>query len=237
MANELTINPPSPAATPMELLRVAMTSGANVDQLERLMLMQERWQAGEAKKAFDAAMADFKSHPPRINKNRHVKFGNTEYKHATLDHVVDVVTDALSRVGIAHKWAVKQSDAEIAVTCILTHQMGHSEATTLSAKADASGSKNSIQAIGSTVTYLQRYTLLAATGLAAADSDNDGASFVSSLPLDDHARYLEQIETAPTLEALQRAFAAAYTAAKAAKDNGAMAQFSKAKDTRKGELQ
>jgi hypothetical protein len=34
----------------MELLRVAMTSGANVDQLESLMLMQESWQAGEAKK-------------------------------------------------------------------------------------------------------------------------------------------------------------------------------------------
>ena len=36
-----------------------------------------------------------------------------------------------------------------------------------------SGSKNSIQAVGSTVTYLQRYTLLAVTGLAAKGQDSD----------------------------------------------------------------
>ena len=46
---------------------------------------------------------------------------------------------------------------------------------TLSASADNSGSKNSIQAIGSTVTYLQRYTLLAITGLATEDMDDDGS--------------------------------------------------------------
>lgn len=42
------------------------------------------------------------------------------------------------------------------------------------ASPDNSGSKNAIQAVGSTVTYLQRYTLLAATGLAAAGQDDDG---------------------------------------------------------------
>ena len=33
-----------------------------------------------------------------------------------------------------------------------------------------------IQAIGSTVTYLERYTLLAVTGLAVAGTDTDGTS-------------------------------------------------------------
>ena len=32
----------------------------------------------------------------------------------------------------------------IAVTCVLTHEMGHSEETTLEALPDTSGSKNSI---------------------------------------------------------------------------------------------
>ena len=52
--------------------------------------------------------------------------------------------------------------------------MGHSESTTLEAAADQSGGKNAIQAIGSTVTYLERYTLLALTGLATHE-DDDGA--------------------------------------------------------------
>src|SRR5690606_5500273 len=37
---------------------------------------------------------------------------------------------------------------------------------------DSSGSKNAIQAIGSTLTYLQRYTLIQALGLAASDDDD-----------------------------------------------------------------
>jgi hypothetical protein len=51
---------------------------------------------------------------------------------------------------------------------------GHHEETTLSSSPDDSGGKNSIQAIGSAVTYLQRYTLLALTGLATREQDNDG---------------------------------------------------------------
>jgi hypothetical protein len=62
----------------------------------------------------------------------------------------------------------------ISVTCILTGH-GHEEENTLSGPADASGSKNAIQAIGSTLTYLQRYTLVQALGLAAS-SDDDGVA-------------------------------------------------------------
>ena len=62
------------------------------------------------------------------------------------------------------------------VTCKITHVKGHSEETTLSAPSDTSGSKNAIQAIGSTITYLERYTLLALTGLATSEMDDDGKS-------------------------------------------------------------
>lgn len=50
------------------------------------------------------------------------------------------------------------------------------------APSDLSGNKNAIQAIGSTTTYLMRYTLIAAFGLTTADEDNDGATN-SDLPL------------------------------------------------------
>ena len=140
--------------TPLGLLQMAVQQKANVDQLTKLFELQERWQASQACQAYNAAMAKFKH-------------------HATLDHVTEAIIQTLSAVGISHRWKVSQSP-EIAVTCVLTHEMGHSEETTLKALPDTSGSKNSIQAIGSTVTYLERYTLLAATGMAAAGTDNDG---------------------------------------------------------------
>ncbi len=60
--------------------------------------------------------------------------------------------------------------------CTITHELGHSESTSLTANPDISGSKNAIQAIGSTISYLERYTVLALTGLATKDMDDDGVS-------------------------------------------------------------
>jgi hypothetical protein len=163
--------------TPMEMLAVAVTRGATIDELAKLMDLQERWEKNEARKKFVEAMNAFKTNPPSITKNKTVTYGSgdraTSYSHATLDHVCEAVTKGLSEHGISHRWKVDQDKDSIKVTCILTHDMGHSEETTLYGSPDTSGSKNSIQAIGSTVTYLERYTLLAATGLAAANQDND----------------------------------------------------------------
>jgi len=80
----------------------------------------------------------------------------------------------MSKHGLSASWHTKQDNGAVSVTCTITHLMGHKESVTLSAPPDNSGSKNNIQAIGSTVTYLQRYTLFAITGIAAADQDDDG---------------------------------------------------------------
>jgi hypothetical protein len=218
----------------MDILQIAIAKGTNIDQMERLMAMQERWEATQATKAFNAAMARFKANPPQIRKNKDVSFGTTKYSHATLDHVTEQITQALSAVGISHTWAVEQGEKEIAVSCILTHEMGHSERTTLRALPDTSGSKNSIQAIGSAVTYLQRYTLLAATGMAAG-VDDDGATSGPQMPPDDLAYHREQIEAATNMTDLQKVFAAAYKAAKASGDENAQKSLTKLYEEKKRE--
>ena len=220
--------------TPMQMLQIAVQQGANIEMLSKLMDLQERFETNEARKAYQAAMARFKENPPEVNKNRHVKFGTTEYDHATLDHATTEITKALSAVGIAHRWEVKQTDKAIEVTCVLTHEMGHSERTSLAAPADTTGSKNSIQAIGSTVSYLERYTLFAATGLAAKGTDDDGQS-AEQLP--EFGDFMEIIRAAATLGELQGAFKEAYKKATEAKNDAAMKAFIAAKDARKKELQ
>lgn len=166
--------PPPVAATPMMLLQIAMEQGADIDKLSKLMELQERWEKGEARKAFVHAMGIFKQNPPQIVKDKQVAFGQTKYKHAELDQVSSVLGASLARVGISHRWEIAQSDTRITVRCILTHELGHAESVELSAAADTSGQKNSIQAIASTVSYLERYTLLAATGTATGEADDDG---------------------------------------------------------------
>jgi len=195
--------------TPADLLKIAVTQNLDIDKLTALMDLQMRWEANEARKAFVLAMNEFKANPPTITKNRHVSFGTgdraTGYNHATLDHVCEAVCKSLSAHGISHRWKTEQTEGKISVTCVLTHQMGHSESTTLSGGADTSGSKNAIQAIGSTVTYLQRYTLLAATGLAAENTDNDAVTLTDEL-----AERLEWIANCRNLAELKRIYDDAY---------------------------
>lgn len=171
---------PAPANfTPMTLVSLALQQGADLDRLERLMAMQERHEANEARKAFHEALAAFKANPPQILKDKLVSFegqkGKTEYKHATLGSVAAAVGASLAAFGLSHRWTVEQLDGGmIRVTCLLSHALGHTESVSLQATADDSGGKNKVQAIGSTVTYLERYTLLAATGVAAMEQDMDG---------------------------------------------------------------
>lgn len=166
-------NLPASPVTPMQMLQMAVEQGADLDKLQKLMDLQERWEANEARKAYVVAMSAFKKDPPEIFKNKHVAYNQVDYHHATLDHITNVISLAMSPHGLSFRWDVDQGES-IKVSCVVTHEQGHSERVTLGATADKSGSKNDIQAIGSTITYLQRYTLLAATGLAAKGMDDDG---------------------------------------------------------------
>lgn len=161
--------------SPAEMIKTAVAGGANLEHLEKLLTLQERYEANEARKAYHVAMADFKANPPKIDKDKTVKYKDVKYNHASLANVVEKITIELSKHGLSASWRTQQN-GQIIVTCKITHILGHSEETSLSALADTTGSKNSIQAIGSTISYLERYTLLSILGLATYDLDDDAQS-------------------------------------------------------------
>lgn len=170
-------------ATPADIVLYAMQKGADIAQIEKFMDLQMKWEADQARKAYVSDMAEFKKDPPKITKDKSVGYTNkdgtfTGYHHATLGNVTGAIVEGLARHGFSHRWDTdQQQGGQIVVTCILTHKQGYSERTTMSAGRDDSGKKNSIQQMASTVTYLQRYTLLSATGMATNDQeDDDGAS-------------------------------------------------------------
>lgn len=170
---QVALLPTPDSLNPIQLLQIAVQRGVDTEQLKELMTMQREWKAEQARDAFFQAMNAFRAEAIEIVKTKKVAFKDTAYKHATLADVVAATTPALSMHGLSHRWETTQEGGLITVSCIITHALGHSERTTLTAGPDTSGSKNSIQAIGSTVTYLQRYTFTAITGLAAKDQDDD----------------------------------------------------------------
>lgn len=167
-----------PESSPFGMMLTALSRGASLDLVESAMKLQERWESNEARKAFVKAMADFKAEPLEIFKRKQVgyttdKGGFVGYKHAELSHITDVVVPAMARHGLSHRWDLQQGGGRIVVTCTITHRLGHSESVSLDGAPDNSGKKNGIQQVASTITYLQRYTLLAATGLATKDENDD----------------------------------------------------------------
>jgi len=192
--------------SPAELIASAIKSDTDLDKLEKLLILQERWQNNEAKKAYHKAMAEFKASAPDIVKDKLVDYTNklgqrVKYKHATLPNLCKKINPALSKYGLSASWDTSQN-GQIVVTCKITHKLGHSEQTTLSAPMDNSGSKNTIQAIGSTITYLQRYTLLSLLGLSA-DDDDDGMAYSEKKLSEDQINTLRDWIIAANLKEVQ----------------------------------
>jgi hypothetical protein len=163
--------------TPMDMLNRAVSSGADINMIEKLMVLHERWDANQARKAFDNAMASAKADIPNIAKNREVDFtsqkGRTHYRHEDLGEIAKTVNPILARHGLSYRFRTASPINEpVTVTCIVSHRDGHFEENTLCAGRDDTGGKNAIQQIGSTLTYLQRMTLKAALGLAASNDDD-----------------------------------------------------------------
>lgn len=169
----------------LDIVQAALASG-NVEMYREAVALMKEMDSFAARKAFDAAMAGAKSKIPVIRKNRRVGFDHksgdsrTEYSHETMAEIARTVDPILSEFGLSYRFRVSSEVSQpVLVTCIISHRDGHSESTTLTAGRDDSGKKNAIQQIGSTVTYLQRYTLKAALGLAAAaDDDSNSVSEV-----------------------------------------------------------
>lgn len=170
---------PSALVTPMAMIDRALASGAAPETLEKLLALQERWEASQARKAFDEAIAQAKAQIAPVVKN---KAGHNDKRYADFAAIARMVDPVISEHGLSYRFRTKQDD-RIHVTCILSHRAGHSEETTLAGPADSSGSKNAIQAIGSTLTYLQRYSLTQALGLAVADDDDGRAAGFPAGPI------------------------------------------------------
>lgn len=123
----------------------------------------------QAKQDFILAMSNFQSEVPSIKKTKEAH----KYKYAPLCDISEQIKGHLKKNGLCYQFQMEK-DQTINVSCVVSHTSGHSERTSMVAPADVSTNKNSVQAIGSTITYLQRYTLISALGITTADEDMDG---------------------------------------------------------------
>jgi hypothetical protein len=170
------VQPESVQAGLSPLVMAAMNGQLDTDKLAQMLEIQKDWEANEARKAFYAAMAEYKKDPVDVFNDKENK--QYESTYTSKGNLVNTVNAALSPHGLSARWSFPKSEGCITVSCILSHSLGHTEEVTLSGPPDDSGRKNPLQQIKSTLTYLEIATFEAITGTAsqAGSLDDDGTA-------------------------------------------------------------
>ncbi|RDL13568.1 ERF family protein [Pseudomonas jessenii] len=159
--------------------RAAADPSCDIDKLERLMAMHERMQARDAEAEFNAAMAAMQSDIPSIaERGAIVVNGQKRSDYATFEDINDVIKPIMQTHGFAITFKVENVAAGLSVTGILMHRAGHRESTTMLLPLDTSGSKNAVQAVGSSTSYGKRYVMSALLNLTTRGEDDDGHAAV-----------------------------------------------------------
>jgi len=188
----VTEEPPQAALTtvdsnPSQLIALAIQKDLDIDKLERLMVMKERWDAQQAQKAFYVALSKFQKLVPTLIKDKHVHYVTKsgaviDYDHTSLGKIQPQIQDAAAECGLSHRWEFNDGPDLMEVTCILTHIEGHSERSSQSTPVDTSGNKSTIHGRQSSRTYLERSTVIGVYGLMSADKDDDGRQGQTGAP-------------------------------------------------------
>lgn len=152
--------------------RAATDPKIGLEKMERMLDMQERILNRNAKQAFTADLASMQVELPRVMESGE---GHNKAKYAKLEDINDAVRPVLNKYGFAITFRVNQQQGAISIKTVLSHREGHSEETEIVLPADASGSKNAVQAVGSSVSYGKRYGICAMLNISTGD-DNDGAN-------------------------------------------------------------
>ena len=174
---------PPPATLPSgaSLWRViehaAADPSVDLDRLDRLSTVYERMVSREAETKFNAALVKLQPKLPVLDERGAITDLNGKLRatYATWEDTVDVIRPLLARHGFSLTFRPGRSAGGVpVVTGVLRHRAGHKEEAEIELPADVSGDKNPVQAVGSTMSYGQRYVTRMLLNLTSRGDDDDG---------------------------------------------------------------
>lgn len=119
--------------------------------------------------SLDDALLQLQSDPPVLTKSKAGQVGNQKTKYADLVEVNKVVLARLNQLGVIWKCLPTMAGERFVLRYTLTHVPSGEFQT-----GDYPLNLSDPQKMGSAITYARRYALLAVTGIAAEDEDDDG---------------------------------------------------------------
>lgn len=175
---------PQPPQTDFNAIINMMANSKDVDadKLEKMLNMQERIIKVNAEAAFSAAMNACQAEMPRVKKNGMIAFedkNGVERKtpFARLEDIDRAIRPIYQKHGFAVRYnQTKTAEGRPIVICKVSHIGGHTEVSEMELPLDTSGSKNNLQAMGSTISYAKRYLITNNFNIVTEGADDDGNS-------------------------------------------------------------
>lgn len=174
--------------------RAARDPNTDVDKMERLFALQERVIERQSKAAFTEAKISMRPHLPAIDQRGRIIIRDKNNPDKIIQETAfsrfEDIHAAVEPVLIEHGFDLKfkngtAPDGKVRVTTVLAHVGGHEEDTYFDLPHDSSGSKNAVQAIGSSTSYAKRYGTIAILNLRVAGEDDDGKKGGANTVTDD----------------------------------------------------
>lgn len=184
----------SPLALLQTVERLATNKNTNPAIVEMLLAEMRSLRAERSKREFDAAMSAMQGRLPIIDRKGRIEVRKKDSSgertgavqqstpYALYEDIIERVLPILS----AHGFSISHvSDTEEKVRVVSTLSgYGHDRTTKLTLMHDSTGSKNSVQAVVSSISYAKRINLCALLSLATRGEDDDGASTGGALVVD-----------------------------------------------------
>ena len=165
----------SQATAMMQIIsRAAADPACDLDKMERLLSMKERIDKEENSRQFNADMASMQIEMPSVAE----RGTGHNIKYATFEDINDVAKPIMSKYGFAVSFKVVETERGVRVTGLLLHRSGHREETEMTFPSDTSGSKNAVQALGSSISYAKRYIMSAMLNITTRGEDDNGFAAV-----------------------------------------------------------
>ena len=164
----------APQNSAVSIIQHAMATGADPAYLRELLQVREQWEAGEARKAYSQAIADFQSRCPIIEKGD--KAHNKAY--AAMDRIWRTIRPLLDETGLSVVWTVNAlTEYGLHIEGEIRHRDGHSVGISYDLPMpEKVPGQNAAQVMGSATTYARRYSLCSALGIITGEDDDATAA-------------------------------------------------------------
>jgi len=189
--NELTTT----GTSAVSIIQQAIASGADPAYLRELLQVREQWEAGEARKLYSQAIADFQSRCPIIEKGD--KAHNKAY--AAMDRIWRTIRPLLDETGLSIVWTVNAlTDYGLHIEGEIRHKAGHAVPISYDLPMpDKVTGQNAAQQMGSASSYAKRYATCAALGIVTGEDDDGlaaGTSYVTKEQSDELLTILDGLK-------------------------------------------